>query len=340
MDERSGRPSGTGAAVALVTRTARGAQKDRVVGLGAEVAFFALLSLPPALLAILGGIGYVANALGPQMAARIRDQILLVSGTVLTPQTVENLVAPTVNELLQEGRADVVSFGVVVALWSASRATKVLMEAVSIAYNEPALAHGIRRRLIALVVTLIGMVVAAVVVPLLVAGPRLGEAITEPLGIDELLASVWRVLYWPVIGIFAVLLVASLYHVSPPRGKTTWGRELPGALLAVVVWLAGGVALRIYALWTIQGDTVYGPLTAPIVVLLWLFVTAVALLLGAELNAEIEGLWPSPPGGADQTPARPPAAGAPTATEEAPQASPAGEPPSGGGGASRGPPRG
>ncbi len=291
MGTNPDRPSGAQAALTLVTRTVGAANGDRVIGLGAEVAFFTLLSLPPFLLAILGTLGFVGEALGPDTLDALREQILGGAGSFLTPQTREQWLEPTIDELLFEGRADVVSIGAVIALWSSSRAVRVLNDAVAMAYNEPDTRSAVRRRIVALGMTFGAVLAIAVLMPVLIAGPRLGEALVRPLGLDAAMATAWRVLYWPVVGMLGIGMLATFYHAAPPRG-TRWIRDLPGAMVAAAIWLAGAGALRLYVAWTIQGDTVYGPLATPIAILLWLFLTAVAILVGAELNAEIERLWP------------------------------------------------
>jgi membrane protein len=104
------------------------------------------------------------------------------------------------------------------------------------------------------------------------------------------LAAAWRFVYWPIVGLVGVGMLASFFHWAAPW-RTPWRRDLPGALLAAVSWLALGAGMRVYTSRFIEGG-VFGPLAAPIAFLLWLYVTALAVLIGAELNAEIEKLWP------------------------------------------------
>ena len=275
----------------LTRRTAASAIRDRVSGLAAEAAFFMLLSVPPALLALLGGIGYIGPLLGEGVVEEIRRQAVSVAGTFLTGSATREVVEPTVNSILQEGRGGIVTLGLVLALWSASRATTRMIEAVAIAYELEDRRSAWRRRALALGMTVVGIAVVVIVLPVLVAGPRFLEALPEPLGIGEALAAAWRFLYWPTVGLVAVAMLASFFHWAAPW-RTPWRRDLPGAVLAALLWLALGAALRIYAVRFIEGG-VFGPLAAPVVFLLWMYVTALAVLIGAELNAEIENLWPT-----------------------------------------------
>lgn len=275
----------------LVVRTVKDSKEDRVLGLSAEVAFFALLSLPPAMLAILGGLGYVASAFGPDVVEPVRDRVLDVAGTFLTRQTVQDVLAPLVDDLLSEGRADIISIGVVVALWSASRATNVLMEAVRVAYDVKERRPLFKRRLLALGLTLAGMLGAVLLLPVLVVGPRFGAYVAAPLGLSQVIEALFRFLYWPVVAALGILFLAALYHLALPE-RTPWRRDLPGAVVALVLWLAGGTVMRLYARWSIEANSAFGPLAAPVVILLWLYATAVAMLLGAEVNAELEKIRP------------------------------------------------
>lgn len=286
-------PSGWRALPRLAVRTVRDSLDDRIFGLGAEVAFFFLLSFPPALLTILGSLGYVSRLLGEDVGAAMRDQILQVAGSFLTQETVTETVRPLMGRLLAQGRADVASLGFVLTLWATARATTRLVEAVAIAYDQVDERSIWRRRLLSLGLTLGAILALILVIPIMVAGPRLLDALADPLGITDVVANAWRFLYWPVVGLVGVAMLALFYHLATPV-KTRWRRDLPGAFVAVAVWLLGGLALRVYLDFALSSST-YGPLAAPIAVLLWMYVTAMAVLLGAEVNAEIEKLWPARP---------------------------------------------
>jgi membrane protein len=276
----------------LVVRTVKDASDDRVLGLAAEIAFFALLALPPTLLAILGAAGYVGDALGPDVTQRIVREVVGMASTFLTPRTVAAVIAPAVTSVLAEGRADVFSIGMVVAMWSASRSSYVVIQALVIAYDLEFSRSLIKRRLQAVLFTLGGLVLGGVVMPVFVAGPRFGAALAEPFGLSVTFAIAWRVLYWPFIAGSCVLLLTTVYHYAVPW-RTPFRRDLPGALLALLLWIVASVGVRYYVGWTLTSSSVYGSLAAPIVVLLWLYVTALAVLMGAELNAEIEKMWPT-----------------------------------------------
>jgi membrane protein len=286
------------AGIELVVRTVRDAAGDRVPGLAAEIAFFMVLSLPPLLLTVLGSVGYVGQWFGARAAEGLRSRLMEGAQAIFTPDTIEGVIRPMLDTLLEQGRADVASFGILISLWSASLAFNVMLEALHIAYDldehKPA---RWKRRLHALGATLAAVLVGIAMMPVFVAGPKAGYALRERLGLAQAFAEAWQVLYWPIMTLLATLVLSVLYHYGAPR-KTPWRREVPGAVLAMAVWLIGSLALRHYAAVTVETEhAVYRQFSAPLVVLLWLYVSGFAILLGAELNSEIEKMWPSPGSG-------------------------------------------
>lgn len=274
----------------LALRTAEDTFRDRVPGLAAEVAFFILLSLPPLLLLALGTVGYFGDRI-PGFAGAA-DRLLGLAGLVLTDETVE-LLRPIVEGVLTEGRADLASLGVVLTLYSASRALRVIVVALTIAYDLPEQRPSWQQRMWGLGLTVGAVVVGIVAIPLLVLGPGFGEILGAYVVAGETIVDfVWRVAYWPVAAVVATALLAALYHVAAPW-TTPWRRDVPGAVLAMVLWLVGSAGLRLYASGTMVSDPVFAPLAGPLVLLLWLYISAFAVLLGAELNAEIEKMWPT-----------------------------------------------
>lgn len=287
VDRVAGRlPGRIGAVWRLTARTVIDAADDRVPGLAGEAAFFAMLSLPPLMLAVLGAVGYL-----PVDVDGVQQTIAGIAGQVLRPETIEGLVEPMVRTLLEEGQAEVLSIGVVFALWSGSRATSTYITAITTAYDLEDPRPAWRRRLLAFSTTIVGAGIGAVLLPALVVGPRL-VTVLAPRSAGATVEQFAAVLYWPVAALVAVAVLASFYHVGVPW-RTPWRRDLPGALLAMALWLSGSWGLRYYADMTLRGEgSAYAAIAAPLVVLLWLYVTALAVLLGAELNAEIEKLWP------------------------------------------------
>lgn len=285
----------------VTVRTVVDSFDDHVPGLAAEMAFFVVLSFPPLLLAVLGSVGFVVGGFPPDEVARLETEILGFFSTFLAESTVDDVLRTPVESLLAEGRSDILSIGIVLTLWSASRATNVLLRTLTAAYDLTDRRPAWKRRLLAIALTLVGIVVAVVVLPLLAIGPRLMSSALDAAGLSSELVRFWGVAYWGGVLIVAVVLLTWLYHVAP-GWYTPWRRDLPGAILALVVWLAASWGLRLYTgqFAGFTTDDAFRGLAAPLIVLLWVYVSAIAVLLGAELNAEIERIWPSEEGPYDE----------------------------------------
>jgi len=275
----------------LLYRTVRDSIDDRLPGLAAEVSFYLLLSLPPLLLVGLGAIGYVGDLFGPDAVAGIRDTIIDAASGVLTEATIDDVIEPAVNGLLSQGRADILSIGAVLALWSGSRVLRVMTQAITIAYDLEDHRTWWQHRLLGLGLTAAGVLMLAIVLPLLIVGPEAGAALADNLGLGSIFDTLWRVLYFPVVTSLGLSVLAWVYHFVPPH-STPWRRDVPGAILAFLVWFVGSFGLRVYATNFIEPDSAYSYFGTPLVLLLWIYLTSVALLVGAEFNAEIEKLWP------------------------------------------------
>ncbi|MFI0486077.1 YihY/virulence factor BrkB family protein [Actinomadura sp. 9N215] len=270
----------------LIKGTAVGAFRYRVTGLAAEAAFFALLSLPPLVIGLIGTMGHLRGVIGPDTVNDMRNWVIENAQQVLTGPAVDDTVEPLLKEVIEGGRPDIVSVSFLISLWAGSRATNVYVDTITIAYGMSGIRGVIRTRLRAFLLYLIGLLVLVIVIPLLVAGPTLvREALPES-------AEAVQLLYWPVVVGLSIVFLATLYHVSVPV-RTAWSRAVPGAALALLIWIIGSITLRVYLTGSLSGVSVYGSLAAAIAVLAWLYVAALAVLIGATLNAEIDRLWPS-----------------------------------------------
>ncbi|GGO12959.1 YihY/virulence factor BrkB family protein [Microbispora bryophytorum] len=270
---------------ALAKATTMAGVNYRVTGLAGEAAFFALLSLPPFVLGLLGVMGHLSGLLGPAAIAEIKRWVVDQSELLFTDNTVQRVVKPLLADVLSGGQVSLISVGFLLSLWSGSRALFVYVDLISIAYGLGETRGIIRTRVLSFGLYLAALLMGLVVMPILVIGPTLmSNALPR-------YAALVTVLYWPVLVIGSVLMLTLLYHVSVPH-RTRWWRETPGALLALVIWIGCAAFLReVLAAW-FTPLSIYGSLAAPIAVLLWLYITALAVLIGATLNAEVDRLWP------------------------------------------------
>ena len=274
------------AAWRLVVSTVGTCFRNRVTGLAAEAAFFALLSLPPLLFGLAGSIGYAFDSFSPRQVDAVRDSILEVTSRALTAPTVDAIVEPMLDDVFDGGRFDVISVGFILALWSGSRALNVFVDTITIMYGLGGHRGIVRTRILSFSLYVLGLLLGVVTIPLVVAGPGLVGRVVPPR------LDVINELYWPVVLLLGVCFLATLYHVSVPV-RTSWRFNLPGAALTMAIWIFGSYLLRWVLTTTAQGSTsIYGPLAAPIVVLLWLYLLSIAILIGAAVNAAFDRVWP------------------------------------------------
>ncbi len=270
----------------LLKDTVNSCIEYRILGLAAEAAFFTLLSLPPLFLGLLGVLGYVDGWTGGTVVASIEENILRAVGTVLSDRGVNEIARPMLDDVTRGGRPDLISLGFAFALWSGSRAVNVFIDTITVMYGLDGHRGIVKTRLLAFLLYVIALLIGAIVLPLMVAGP---DAVVRWLPWS---AEVIAVLYWPTVTLLSIAFLTTLYHVSVPV-RSPWIEDVPGALVALAMWVVGSFLLRLYLINTVEGPTIYGSLAAPVAVLLWIGVSAFAVLVGAAVNAAIDRVWPS-----------------------------------------------
>jgi membrane protein len=270
----------------LLSQTVGVCLRYRVTGLAAEGAFFAILSLPPLIFGLAGSLGYIASRyFEVETIDEIKEQIADLAARALTVDSVQSVIVPTLDQVLSGGRPDVISIGFVLALWSGSRALNVFVDTITIMYGMGGKRGIVRTRALSFSLYCAALVIGVIVLPLVLAGPDAVAALL-PHRLDFL-----NQLYWPVVTILSAGFLNTLYHLSVPV-RTPWVSDLPGSFLALSIWILGSFVLRWILQSTVGGTSIYGPLAAPIAVLLWLYMTAIAVLIGAALNAVVDRLWP------------------------------------------------
>ena len=277
--------SWAGRAWRVLADTAATCMRYRVTGLAAEAAFFGVLSLPPLIFGLAGAIGFFTSTLDIRTLSGFREQLLDLSSRVLTPDVVRTVIEPTLDDVLSRGNAGVISIGFLIALWSGSRALNVFVDTITIMYGMAGTRGIVRTRALSFVLYLVFLVAGIVLLPLILAGPSLVGRVL-PSGLEFIDS-----LYWPVVLLGSVCMLATLYHLSVPA-RTRWRADLPGAAITVAMWVGGSVLLRFVLSKSIGSTTIYGPLAAPIAFLLWLYVISIAVLIGAAFNSGLDDVFP------------------------------------------------
>jgi membrane protein len=276
----------------LLKRAVVKAWHDRVLGLSAEAAFWQMLSLPSLFLALVASLGYVSRWFGSQSTVdRTELQIENTLSRVFSDQVVNNIIAPTLKEVLHGNRAEIISVGFVLALWAGSSATATFVNTITIAYDQRDLRGPVKSRLLALWLFLGTVVLGVFLLPMLVLGPDLLRR-SFPKSVRPTVSTLISLGYYPVLVGMLLIGLTTFYKLAPPR-RLPWHRGLPGAVLAMLVFLAGSAGLRSYIRFILDHNHAYGTLAAPIAALLFFFVLALGVLLGAEFNAAVEQMKPS-----------------------------------------------
>ncbi|KPI18439.1 Ribonuclease BN [Actinobacteria bacterium OK074] len=270
----------------LLKDTVNSCVEYRILGLAAEAAFFTLLSVPPLLLSMIALLGYADAWTGTDTIQSLQNNLLDASRAVLSDQGVKDVAQPVLHDVVKGGRPDIVSIGFLFALWSGSRAVNVFIDTITVMYGLDGTRGIVKTRLLSFVLFIVALLIGSVALPLMVAGP---DAVLRVVPWSTTLV---QVLYWPVVIILCVVFLTTLYHVSVPV-RSPWVEDVPGALVALAMWVVGSILLRVYLTHTIEGPTIYGSLAAPVAVLLWIGVSAFAVLVGAAVNAAIDRVWPA-----------------------------------------------
>jgi membrane protein len=299
----------------LAKRVWREMNEDEVVDRAAALSYYFVFALFPTLL-------FLTALLGMLPIPRLMDQFMDYVARVLPPGAV-SVIDKTMTEIVRGARGGLLSAGVLGALWAASNGMTAVIAALNVAYGVKDPRPWWKRKLVALVLTVgfSGFIVLGLV--LLVFGPKIGDALANALGLGSLFTIIWNIVQWPVVGGAALLGIALVYYLAPAV-QQKWYWVTPGSLVALVAWLAMSAALRLYVTNFANYNATYGSIGGVILLLLWLYLSGVVLLIGAEVNSEIEhaaatrgaptakasGESRSPKeGGAPAVPARPAAGG-------------------------------
>ncbi|HEY0951454.1 YihY/virulence factor BrkB family protein [Nocardioides sp.] len=270
----------------LVVTTVASCLKYRVTGLAAEAAFFAVVSVPPLIFALAGAIGFVTDQFSAAQVADVQQAVIDLARRALTDGAVDRIIVKTIEDVQDGGRFDIISVGFVLALWSGSRALNVFVDTITIMHGLGGSRGIVKTRALSFLLYILALVTGVVSIPLVVAGPDL-VAKWLPNRADVLMA-----FYWPIVIAVCICFLATLYHVSVPV-RTHWTFNLPGATFSLFCWVFGSYLLRWFLTVTAtDSHSIYGPLAAPIAILLWLYLVSIAVLIGAAVNAAFDTVFP------------------------------------------------
>jgi membrane protein len=266
----------------VLRKTVREFQQDQCTDLAAALTYYAVLSLFPALLALVSLLGVFGQ--GRQTVDAVLDT---ASGVV--PGDAMNLLRPSIEQLVQSPSAGIALVtGLLGAVWSASGYIGAFGRAMNRIYEVDEGRPVWKLRPLQLVLTLAGLLLAAAVAVMLVVSGPIAQTVGDAIGMGSIAVTTWNIAKWPVILVCVVLAVAVLYYATPNVKQPKFRWISIGAGFAILTWLVASVLFGFYVANFGSYNKTYGALAGVIVFLLWLWITNLALLFGAELDAELE----------------------------------------------------
>jgi membrane protein len=257
------------------------AYQTRIAGLAAEASFWTVFALPWLILGLVAGISRVQGALDVDAVETFRVTVLDVAAQVLTPEAIDEVVVPLLDSVFGRGQTTLGVLGVLIAVWAGSRVIDALTNGMTIVYQREGLRSFVRGKVLSLGMYIGGLTGLIVAIPLVLTGP--GFVVSYVPGVQS--SAVPILLAMAEVGV-ALIVVVSLYHWAVPH-RTRWIADLPGALVAIGLWVVFSGLLRWYFAWIFREGSVYGVIAAPVAVMWWVYVTVFALLLGAAFNGAL-----------------------------------------------------
>ena len=280
------RPQGTDAKsskFATLKRSLTEFSEDNGTVWAAALTYFGLLALFPAILALVSILGLFGN---PQATTKTITDIVSQLGPSSAAQTFEGPISSITSNRGASGIAFVV--GLALALWSASGYVGAFMKAANVIYETPEGRPFWKLRPLQVLVTLVMvLLLAAVLIGIVLTGPVV-SAVAGPLGIGSTAQTIWNIAKWPVMLLVTIAMFGVLFHAAPNVKLPGLRWSMPGALFAVVVWIVASAAFAFYVANFGSYDKTYGTLGGVVALLVWMWITNIALLLGMELNSERE----------------------------------------------------
>jgi len=256
--------------------------KDKIFGHAAELAYFFLLALFPLLLFLTSMIGLVIGS-----GTGLRHSLFDYLGKVL-PGSASQLVSTTMFEVSNNSGGGKISFGILAALWAASNGMGAISETLNVAYHVEESRPWWKQRLTAVGLTIVLAVLIISALVLVLYGGRIADGLAASYGFGVAFVVLWKILQWPIVLIFLLLGFALIYYWAPDLKDQHWKWVTPGSVVAVILWLLVSFGFRLYLHYFDSYSKTYGSLGAVIVLMLWFYFTGASILIGGEINSDIE----------------------------------------------------
>ena len=266
----------------LAKRVWNEVNEDDIWGRAAQLAYYFLLALFPLLLFLTSLLGFFA-----QEGTELRDKLFVYLGQVM-PGSATGLVRTTIDGVSKGAGGGKLSFGILAALWAASNGMGAITESLNVAYEVKETRSWWNRRLIAVLLTVALAVLIISALSLVLYGGMIADSIAISYGLGDLFKITWKILQWPIVLAFVLLAFALIYYFAPDLADQDWSWVTPGSVIGVALWLLVSFGFRLYLHFFDSYSATYGSLGAVIILMLWFYLTGLAILFGGEINSEIE----------------------------------------------------
>ena len=267
----------------LIKRTARETMNDDAQGLASQLAYYFFLALFPALLCFLA----IASFFPLQ---NFTDEVLRVLSP-FAPREILTLVREQMVRIAEGNKGGLLTLGLLGALWSSSAAMVSVMTAMNRAYDIEEGRPWWRVRLTAIALTVSLSVFIAFAFGLIVAVPEVAEALGRYFSLGNVFVWTWKIVQWPVAFLLVAIGIGLIYYFAPDADQS-WVWITPGSLVATTLWLMGSLVFRFYTVSFSNYEASYGAIGGVILLLLWFYLSGLVIVIGAEMNAEIEHAAP------------------------------------------------
>ncbi len=257
-------------------------QEDDVFGRAAELSYYFLLALFPFLIFLTSIIGLVLGS-GTGTRHMLFDYLARVM-----PPSAYQLISSTITEVSNSSSGGKISFGILAALWAASNGMTAITSSLNSAYDVKENRPWWKQRLTAIGLTMALSVLIISALVLVVAGGHIADWLARTFGLGDIFPLTWKIVQWPVVLACMTFAFALIYYFAPDVREQKWVWLTPGAVIGVVLWLLVSLAFRVYLHFFDSYSATYGSIGAVIILMLWLYLTGAAVLIGGEINSEIE----------------------------------------------------
>ncbi len=266
----------------LATRVWSEINADDIFGRAAQLSYYFLLALFPLLLFITAVLGQFADA-----GSELRANLMSLLGSVV-PQEASDLIHETIEKVEEGSGGGKISFGILATLWAASNGMTAICQTLNIAYEVEETRPWWKVRLVSLGLTVALAVLILSALTLTLFGHHLADYVAASFSFGQVFTWSWKILQWPLVLLFVLIAFALIYYLAPDVKNHRWHWVSPGAIIAVTLWLLVSFGFRAYLSYFNSYNATYGSLGAVIILMLWFYFTGAAILIGGEVNSEIE----------------------------------------------------